>query len=900
TARLKQGPMPVDDGLRLAIDLADALTRAHKLDIIHRDLKPANVLLGDDGTLRLTDFGVAHLAQYERMTDTNLIIGTVDYLPPEAFIGEGIDRRADIWSFGVMLFEMLTGQRPFTASSALHLMQVIVIEPVPDLGRLRPDTPPALIDLVYRMLAKEPHERIGSVRQVGAELEAILDGTPIPHASSGGQPSAGFSTPPGLNLHTPLDPPPHRLVGREEKLAELRAKLAGGGHVLLHGLGGMGKTALAGTLAIEHRSTYGADALHWLKVVDAPVDRLLDDVWRAAHGSPLPPAEPLEARAARVRALLEGVPDLLVVLDDITLQPGQNASQTAAHRWQELVQPRGRPLLVTSRAELPRFTQVAVAELAPADARTLLLEQLTDKTRTRLQAHPDAVEALCQHVGRHALGLKLLGALIEEEFRSMPQAALADLPALEGVDAALRLSWDRLTADAHLLLTRLAALWGPSAGADLLRLCVPELDEAATYRALDDLERRSLLREVKGRYALHDLVRDYARRQRDEATAALAGCVAYTTAYSEQTIDHWDKLDAELDNLLGAVAYADRHDSYSEAHSLADDLWPKSLFLPVRSHLRRGIPVMQAGLRAARALGHSEGKWLNNLGVLYANLGQMDRALGQYEQAVTLFRAEGRRDREGRTLGNMGLAYWNLGQAEQAVVYFEQGLAILQELGDRRGEGITLMNLGLAYWSLGQAERAVDYYEQSLAILREADDRRGEGQVLHNLGEAYAELGQLNRAVEVYERSLAILRDMGDHKGEAQTLHNLGEAYARLGQIERAVAYYEPSLAILREVGDRRSEGYVLCSLADAYRLHGDLDRAAMFHEQARATAEEVADRRLMAEVLYTRGLLAADQGHLAEAAAHLEQARDLNAEIGRPHKVAACEEALQRLYSGH
>jgi len=116
---LQNGDISLEQMLRFSIDLADALTRAHKLDIIHRDLKPANVLIGDDGVLRLTDFGVAYLGNAERVTATDAIVGTIDYLPPETFTGEPFSRGGDIWAFGIMLFEMLTGNRPFAGEPSL-------------------------------------------------------------------------------------------------------------------------------------------------------------------------------------------------------------------------------------------------------------------------------------------------------------------------------------------------------------------------------------------------------------------------------------------------------------------------------------------------------------------------------------------------------------------------------------------------------------------------------------------------------------------------------------------------------------------------------------------------------------------------------------------------------------
>ncbi|GAB4425288.1 MAG: hypothetical protein Kow00106_21960 [Anaerolineae bacterium] len=175
-----QGRLPLEGVLNLALDLADALTRAHRLQIIHRDIKPDNVLLAEDGTPRLTDFGVAHLSGRSRLTQAGSVIGTYAYLSPEACNGMELDERADIWSFGVMLFEMLTGRVPFHESSTAAILTAILTRPAPDLDRLRPGLPRALVDLIYRMLQKDRDQRMSSVRLVGAELEALIRGLDTP------------------------------------------------------------------------------------------------------------------------------------------------------------------------------------------------------------------------------------------------------------------------------------------------------------------------------------------------------------------------------------------------------------------------------------------------------------------------------------------------------------------------------------------------------------------------------------------------------------------------------------------------------------------------------------------------------------------------------------------------
>jgi serine/threonine protein kinase/tetratricopeptide (TPR) repeat protein len=172
---LKQQPqLPVQHVLEIALDLSDALTRAHRLKIIHRDIKPANVLLAEDGTPRLTDFGVAHQVDKSHITETGMMVGTLPYLSPEACNGEPANVRSDIWAFGVMLFEMLAGQRPFMDTSPAALLLAIMSHPVPDITEFREDIPPTLVTLINQMLEKDYDKRISSARQVGVQLEAVI------------------------------------------------------------------------------------------------------------------------------------------------------------------------------------------------------------------------------------------------------------------------------------------------------------------------------------------------------------------------------------------------------------------------------------------------------------------------------------------------------------------------------------------------------------------------------------------------------------------------------------------------------------------------------------------------------------------------------------------------------
>jgi serine/threonine protein kinase len=168
----QKAPLPPDEAVRIAVQLADALQYCHEHGVVHRDLKPENILIEADGTVKLVDFGIALLQGARRLTFRRLSsgFGTPDYMAPEQVQGERGDARTDIYALGVMLFEMLTGDVPYHGDSPLAVMSQRVTTDAPLLRRKRSDSLPALEAVVWRALRREPAERYASMALLREDL----------------------------------------------------------------------------------------------------------------------------------------------------------------------------------------------------------------------------------------------------------------------------------------------------------------------------------------------------------------------------------------------------------------------------------------------------------------------------------------------------------------------------------------------------------------------------------------------------------------------------------------------------------------------------------------------------------------------------------------------------------
>ncbi|MCX4507410.1 protein kinase [Streptomyces anulatus] len=223
------GAMPADKALKVTADVLAALETSHEMGLVHRDIKPGNVMMTKRGIVKVMDFGIARAMQsgVTSMTQTGMVVGTPQYLSPEQALGRGVDARSDLYSVGIMLFQLLTGRIPFDADSPLAIAYAHVQEEPVAPSSINRSVTPAMDALVARALKKNPNERFPSAAAMRDEIARVLNasggqtGAPVivagggPASSGSGVGSAVFppvdqSTPAPHSVQTPYQPHPHQ------------------------------------------------------------------------------------------------------------------------------------------------------------------------------------------------------------------------------------------------------------------------------------------------------------------------------------------------------------------------------------------------------------------------------------------------------------------------------------------------------------------------------------------------------------------------------------------------------------------------------------------------------------------------------------------------------------------
>lgn len=668
---------------------------------------------------------------------------------------------------------------------------------------------------------------------------------------------------------------PELFVGRHEQVEDLLRGLDPAPTTAsvrsLHGMGGIGKTALARRVAAisVQRNWFPGGAvqidLHGYDPVNsqvlsehmfAPLLRILGN-----PGEPIPPT--VAEQATEYHRLLDTRTQqgkrVLLVLD--------NAAD-ADHVRSLLPQGTIHRVLITSREyldvssaaplELGVMTEPEALELLRAG---LISRQPSDE---RITGEPAAAGEVIGWCGRLPLAIRIAAGVLAND----PSLTITELAAelrdvtlrldvlkdgTGGVHATLVTSWTRLLASdppAARLLCLLTVNPGPDWSVETAA-AIAGLEVPAARVRLRVLRRAHLLEFESGRWRFHDLVRVDVEQYAIPELRAAADTVRVTnadlSAATERLLAHYEAvtqaadqrvralpgqqvldgfasreealawLDTEQANLVAAVALAADTHRHRTTVDLAASL---ANLLDWRAQFADGVTVAQLARRAASVLDdppRNAAAW-NYLGLALWRVRRFENAITAFINARDIHRITGDRRGEGQALHNLGLIFRELRRFEEAISAHAQDLEICQAIGDRQGEGQSLNSLGAALREMHRFDEAITAHTRARAIHRDIGDGHGEGQALNNLGSTLQMAGRFEDAIGPHTDAAALMVATEDRLGHGIALYSLGAALHRVGRFEEAIEACTQSRDICREIGDRHGEGQALNNLGAALR----------------------------------------------------------------------------------
>ena len=949
--RLQRGPLPWREAVEVALQVAQALEHAHAHQVIHRDLKPGNILFDDQGRAKLTDFGLAHLEDASAMTRTGTVMGTVLYLSPEQAVGQHVDARSDLYALGAVLFEMLTGQPPFTGPSAVSIIYKHLNEQPPPVRRVNAQVPPLVEAVVERLLRKDPARRFPNATETIAALrQALLEGEagqatiPLeelaPEAKTAGEVAASW-------------------VGREDVLQILRealeAVLSGMGRtVLISGEAGLGKTRLAREFAREARernvlTLSGAclyeDAPHpyapfvellrgYEERVGAPQEGALAALWQDARillglggagasaeraallqqGSPVDAqANVFELLSQLLQALARQRP-LLLVVDDL-----QFASPTTLQFFHYLARNIRRERILLLGLYRPEELLPGMAG-GPHPLRETLRRMGREQLYQEIPLRPLTEEEVGQ-IAAEALNVLALDgeftALLQREVEGNPFYLLEMLRLLQEQGALERVGdhWElakaldevRLPSSVvDVLMRRIERVseeernlldWGAVLGHRLdVELLATMLEDSRLkiIRRLYALEQQHGLvsSDEQGFYFAHGKVREVVYAELPPSLRReyhlLAG-----QALEARWADRPEAVAYDLARHFAAAQALDKGYRYS----LLAAARAEATFAPAEAagYLEQALDLLDKMPADAQDKGQRMALE-HRLGRLLATIGRQEEACAALGRALELSRALARRDAQAEILLDLGVTQGNVGAWDDALRLAEESLRLAEEQGKTELQARTLLNLGFFAFEQGHWEQALAWLERALAVAREHGHELLAARALGNLAIVHNARGERREAIALYQQSIATFSQHEQLLDVARGFSNVGFSYYGLGEYEEARRYYVQALELATKVGDIREQGVVHLHLAEATLALGKLTEAREHCIQASRRFARLGFALGIADVDRVYAGIACRESRWAVAERYLAEAIAIYEEHGDQLNLAEAHEELGKL----
>ncbi len=820
--KLKQAPLSVEQVAKVLPQVASALAFAHRHSIIHRDLKPDNILLDEEGNAYLTDFGIAKdLTAKQTDTPAGEVMGTPDYLAPEQFLGDPPTPQTDIYSLGLVLYELLTGKVPYGKLPQHELAQKRLNEPLPSLAQHRPDVPDSLNAVIQWATRRIPSDRCADPIALADAFQLALESTPTtikPPAHADDQeevgPTLSFTPIPASDLKARfydkaelILEKPRRLIGRDALRPRIHQLLDDGERVLLSGMGGIGKTSLAATLAGE-RLAAGKGPVIWLEAGSESADRLFEALARTFNRHQEIARQTRDERITAIRELLLEKKALLV-LDNVW-------NERALFQLQKAIPP-NLPLLVTSRHVMP--LDGVVIEITELDA-DRALELLAHHARRDFTTDADA-RALCLRLGHHPFALEIAGkrlkvdstldpALLLESIADAPHAlklpkSFADV-GREGIKDLLDDSVNELPPDSLAAFVAMGGMFAPQATLDLFALVLGR-EQSAVETVIADLQQCGLVERITHTdrqptyYRLHDLTYSYARVLYVNAGYNHQPVIEAVQRYVTGHAQDYDDLDFEQLNVLGAARAAQKTGDTKALIEMMKQLTLDGYF-DARGHSVLFLERLDDAIEAAESLSPEYNETLHHLlvkkGDAYRDRANLATALAAYQAA-----AEYAPNPQLRTTVLVTISGVRFRQgADDYDTYLEQADQLARENNDDYSLARVLEYRGIFAAEKRDFQTANDYLTLALEMSERLNDKTRLFFALYNLGVAKLDLEQFTESLSILHRANQLAQETDSHLWIAIASSVLARGHHGLGEREKAQTYLNTALSHYRKVGD--------------------------------------------------------------------------------------------------
>ncbi|HMK08817.1 MAG TPA: protein kinase [Anaerolineales bacterium] len=807
----------------VADGVLEALGHAHQHGVIHRDLKPENILLTPDRQVKLMDFGLAQSVA-SRLTETGEVVGTVFYIAPEQAMGHTVDGRADLYALGVVLYELITGELPFTAENALAVISLHLHAPVVSPRARRPDLPPALESVILRLLAKRPEDRPSTARETRQLLDHALGDRGV-----------------GAELSLLDRIVRGHLVGRERELSEAighwQRAIAGEEQVLLvTGEPGIGKTRLVHELLAHVEVTGGQVARGECFAEGGAPFAPFAEVVRRALAEPSAPPLPNPILAE----LVTFAPDLALRFPGLTRTPEQDPAALQQRAFEAFAF-----LLETLSARAP--LAVFIDDIHWADAGSLqLLHYLARRVRRmplllvltyreiEIDENPP-LSRLLHDLTRERLAERIkLTRLGREQTRELLEAMFAeDITAefLEGVYtesegnpffieeickaildsgkvAFVDGRWRRPdVADLEIpqsirgaILSRVEKLPEPAREAMLMAAILGREFDFETLRRATEMPEEGLIGALEA--AEHAQLIQEARRNGDVVFSFVHALIPTSLAESVSVLRR---------RLLHRRAAAAIEDSHPDAWEVLAFHW-----IEAGEDVQAQVCSLRAADRAYASLARAEAvrhyraaleRWPGNdvagKAAVLAKLGDCllltaGGGTGDvYRQARDLYHALGDSVQVGEMERRLGRLYYEAGDRERSMQHYQEALRILEGLPPTA-------ELAMAYSSMSQMlmlasdhQEAVRWGERALDLARTMEVEAVRVHALNNVGCSLCGLGRTAEGMAMLDESFERAVAAGLAHDAARAKMNVGDVLLVLGRIAEAVAAYEELIAFV-------------------------------------------------------------------------------------------------------